>query len=78
LVIVVVCVVLFLAGAFSPGRSLRWQKAVDDRSRKAEAKGYEKAGSLGDMSANGFKQARRAADQSAEKGREIHDKIAPD
>ena len=78
LVVAVACAVLFVTGAFSPGRSRRLQNSVDDKSKKAEAKGYQKAGSLGDMSGKGFRKARKAADRSGELGREVHDKITPD
>ncbi len=77
-VVVLACIVLFVAGALSPAKSRRLQKSVDNKSRKAEKKGYEKAGSLGDMSSDALKKGRHAADHSAEKGRQIHDEIAPD
>jgi hypothetical protein len=78
LVVAVACAVLFATGAFSPSRSRRLQNSVDDKSKKAETKGYQKAGSLGDMSGKGFRVARKAADRSGEVGREMHDKITPD
>jgi hypothetical protein len=78
LVVAVACAVLFATGALSPGRSRRIQKKVDEKSKKAETKGYESAGSLGDMSGKGLRVARDTADRSGEVGREMHDKITPD
>ena len=76
LVIAFVCVVLFVAGVFSPGRSQRLQDGVRRISGKAEKKGDERGGRVGDMTRDAFKKSRHAADRSSEKGREIHDKIA--
>jgi hypothetical protein len=77
-VVAVACAVLFATGALSPRRSRHLQKKVDDKSKKAERKGYENAGPLGDMSGKGFRKARKAADRSGEAGRTVHEKATPE
>lgn len=77
-VVAVACAVLFATGALSPGKSRRLQNKVDDKSKKAERKGYENAGPLGDMSGKGLRKARKAADRSGEAGRAVHKKATPE
>lgn len=77
-VIGVVCVVLFVVGLFSPAKSKRMQQSTDGFSEEMEKKGSDKAGRLGDMMHKAMKKSRHAADQSAEKGREIHHHIGRD
>ncbi|MDQ4148901.1 MAG: hypothetical protein M3164_02745 [Actinomycetota bacterium] len=76
-VVALVCVVLFVAGFLSPPRSRRMQKKADGLSRKAEGKGEEKAGRFGNAAGSAFKRSRHAADRSAEKGRQLHDRVWP-
>jgi hypothetical protein len=70
-IVVVVCIVLFLSGIFSPNRSRRMQKRVDHLSQGGERKA-QKAGRVGERTGSALRAARRAADKSARKGREIH------
>jgi hypothetical protein len=76
-VLVVICAVLFLVGAFSPRRSRRMEKGFDRVALKAEEKSEDKGGRLGDATERGVDLMRRAADTSAEKGREAHQKLTP-
>lgn len=78
LVLVVVCVVLFIAGAVSPSRSRRMQDAVDRVSLNGEEKGDRRAGKLGDATETALRKSRAAADASAHKGRKLHDRIFQD
>lgn len=74
-VVVVLCIVLFFAGVFRPGRSKRMQSVVDRLSMKGEEKSDRRAGPFGDATESSLKTARKAADKSAEKGRETHAKL---
>jgi hypothetical protein len=69
-----VCVALFLAGVFFPARSRRMQRGVDRLSRKGERKSEGKAGRFGNLTRSGLRLMRRAADKSAERGRDVHGK----
>jgi hypothetical protein len=71
----VVCVVLFVTGVLLPARSRRMQGHVDRLTSKGEQKGKRRAGRLGDLTGEALARMRRAADKSAEKGREIHDEV---
>ncbi len=75
--VVVVCVVLFVAGVFRPGRSRRMQDGVDRASMKAEEKSDRRAGPFGDLTESSLRVARRTADTSAEAGRKANDKLRP-
>ena len=74
-VLLIVCIVLFFVGVFSPRRSRRLQARVDELSEKGEGKGDEKAGRLGDLTSDGLEKARGAADASARAGRRVHKKM---
>jgi hypothetical protein len=74
--IVLVCVVLFLAGVFAPERSKKMQRWVAEKLRQGERKGDEEAGKLGDMTNTMLEKSRNATDKSAEGGRAVHDKAA--
>ena len=76
-VVGVVCVVLFLAGVFRPKRSRRMQERTGALARKAEDKGKQKGGKLGDVAQAVLRRSRHAADRSAEKGRQINERIWP-
>lgn len=71
----IVCVVLFLAGVVAPRRSRRMQHKIDELSLKAEQKGDDNAGRVGDAATRSLEKMRGAADASAEKGRELHDRM---
>ncbi|MDQ3958538.1 MAG: hypothetical protein M3273_09475 [Actinomycetota bacterium] len=73
-----VCVVLFVTGVLSPRRSRRMQDKVDEVAQKGEVKGDADAGRLGDVTRDALEKTRRAADASAEKGRDVRDRIAPE
>ncbi len=77
-VLLVVCVVLFVVGAFSPQTSRKLQRRVDRLSEVGEAKGDRDAGKLGDLTRDGLEKARAAADASARGGRAVHEKLSPD
>ena len=77
-VLLLVCIVLFVVGVFSPRRSLRMQSRVDDLSKKGEGKSDENAGRLGDLSRDGLEKARGAADASARAGRRVNERMRPD
>ena len=77
-ILLVVCVVLFVTGIFSPARSRRMQAKVDDLSMRAENKSDENAGKLGDATRMGLERSRAAADASAKAGRAVHDKVTGD
>ena len=74
-VVLVVCLVLFLAGVIRPGRSRKMQDGVDKTSAKAEEKSDRGAGLFGDMTESSLRAARKTADKSAEAGRDAHDKL---
>jgi hypothetical protein len=76
LVIVLVCIVLFLAGVFAPERSKKMQAWVAKKLRKGERKGDEEGGKLGDMTNTMLEKSRKATNKSAEGGRAVHDKAA--
>jgi hypothetical protein len=73
--LLIVCIVLFLVGLFSPRRSRRLQGAVDDISRKGEGKSDERAGRLGDVTRDALEKARGAADASARAGRRVNKRV---
>jgi hypothetical protein len=74
-VLAVVCVVLFVVGVFSPRRSRRMQEGVDRLTRTGERKSDQKAGRFGDATERGLRLMRKAADRSARKGRDAHQKL---
>jgi hypothetical protein len=73
--LVVVCIILFVAGVLSPRRSRRLQERVDELSLKGEDRGARHAGRLGDATQKTLGKMRGAADASAAKGRQIHDRL---
>lgn len=75
LVMAVVCVVLFIAGVFFPGRSRSMQRGVARLVGKGEDKGDENAGRVGDLTRDSLKKMRKAADASAEKGRAVNERV---
>ena len=75
IVAAVLCVVLFLAGVLSPGRSRRWESVTGRWFRRAERKGDESGGRAGDVTRDALGLTRRATEASAERGREVHDKL---
>ena len=75
LVVALVCVVLFVVGVVAPARSRRMQRSVDRLSRKGEDTSDRNAGRLGDANRKMLEKMRHAADASAEKGRELHDRL---
>lgn len=77
-VLLLVCVVLFVAGVIAPRRSKRMQGAVDDLAKKGEAKGETKAGRLGDATSTALEKARSAADASTRGGRRVNEKLSAD
>lgn len=77
-ILLVVCIVLFLAGVISPSRSKKMQASVDDLSKKGERKGDENAGRLGDLTSAALEKSRDAADASALAGRGLHERITAD
>jgi hypothetical protein len=70
-VAVLICVILFLAGVISPRRSRQLQGDVDRVTRKGEEKADRKGGRLGSMTRSALDLLRRAANRSAEKGRQV-------
>jgi hypothetical protein len=75
-IVVVVCVVLFVAGVFFPARSRRMQREVDHVSEKGEEAVDHKPGRLRHATSSALHLIQRAADKSAEKGRDLHDEAA--
>ena len=71
----VVCIVLFVAGVISPARSRRWQSFTGGWFRKAERKGDESGGRVGDMTREALGLTRRATEASARRGRDLHAKL---
>lgn len=69
------CVVLFVVGVIAPRRSRRMQQKVDALSLRGERKGDDNAGRIGDAATRSLEKMRGAADTSAEKGREVHDRV---
>jgi hypothetical protein len=74
LLIVVVCVVLFVAGVVAPERSKKMQHWIAEKLRRGERKGDENAGKLGDMTNTMLEKSRTATDKSAEGGRKVNEK----
>ena len=74
-VLLLVCMVLFLAGVFSPRSSKRMQGKVDGLTKKGESKSDKKAGRLGDLTRDGLEKARSTADASARAGRTVNEKL---
>jgi hypothetical protein len=72
-IVVVVCVVLFVAGVFFPSRSRRMQREVDHVSEVGEEAAERKPGFFRHLTSSALHLMQRAADRSAEKGRELHD-----
>ena len=73
-VVLLVCAVLFVTGVISPGRSRRMQRGVGRVANKGKRKGDNNAGRFGDMTRDMLQHAHDAADASAEKGRELHNR----
>jgi len=69
--VVLFCVVLFVAGAVTPRRSRRLQRWYDRLLRRGERKGDRSAGKLGDLTEGALKRSRRAGDASAGSGRKL-------
>ncbi len=74
-ILVLVCLILFLAGVISPRRSKKMQAKVDDLSRKGERGGEENAGRVGDLTRRGLEKSRDAADASANGGRRVNEAV---
>lgn len=77
-VLLLVCVVLFVLGVFSPSKSRRMERWVDKLSKKGENKGDKNAGRVGDMTSVALEKARSAADASGRGGRQVNQKVTPD
>lgn len=77
-ILLVVCIVLFIAGVVAPRRSKKMQAGVDKLSKKGEGKGDSNAGKLGDLTSAALEKSRAAADASARAGRAVNEKITPD
>ena len=75
LVVLVVFVVLFVVGVLAPRFSRRMQGGFSGLIRRGERKSDENAGKLGDATNSTLGGVRRAADSSAEAGRNVHDKL---
>ena len=73
--LLILCIVLFILGVFSPDRSRRAQRAVDDLSKKAEDRSDKSGGRLGDLTRDALETARGAADASARAGRRANQKM---
>jgi hypothetical protein len=71
LLVVLFCIVLFVAAVVAPRRSQRLQGWYDRLLRRGERKGDRNAGKLGDLTEAGLKGARRMGDASAETGRKV-------
>ena len=78
LILLVVCVVLFILGVFSPRSSKRLQGGVDKLSKKGEGKSDRNVGKAGDMTRDALEKARGAADASARAGRRVNEKLRSD
>lgn len=76
ILLLLVCIGLFVVALFSPRRAARMQQRYDDVSRKAESKGGESGGRLGDLAEGALEKGRAAADGSARAGRNLHRKVA--
>jgi hypothetical protein len=74
-VVLAVCLVLFLTGVVRPGRSRSMQDGVDRASAEGEQKSDQSGGVFGDVTESSLRAGRKAADKSAEAGREAHDKL---
>ena len=74
LLIVLVCVVLFVAGIVAPERSKRMQSWVGGKLRRGERGADENAGKLGDMTNTMLEKSRQATDKSATGGRKVREK----
>ena len=75
-VTVIVCVVLFLLGLFSPRRGWRAQNDVDHALYKGEGKAGDKApDALDGWVRKPFETSRKATDKSAEAGRKSRFKL---
>jgi hypothetical protein len=75
--VVLFCVVLFVAGVLAPRRSRRLQRWYDRVLRRGERKGDRNAGKLGDLTERGLRGSRRAGDASADAGRKLGKKLRP-
>ena len=73
--LVVACVVLFVAGFVAPRRSVRLQRTYDRLLRHGERKGDRKAGKLGDLTEKSIRGTRKAGDKSADGGRALRRKL---
>lgn len=75
-VVLLVCIVLFVAGIFSPRRSRRMQRRYSDLSKKTEGKSGDTAGPVGDITRTGLEKARHGADASARAGRRVNNELS--
>src|SRR4051812_20572998 len=66
------CVVLFVLGVFAPKRSVRAQRWVSTKLRKAERNADESAGKAGDAARTSLEKTRGATNKSARAGRKVH------
>ena len=76
-ILLIVCIVLFIAGVSAPQRSKKMQSKVDKLAKKGENTGDRNAGKLGDITSTALEKSRAAADASARAGREVNEKITP-
>ena len=74
LVIVLVCIVLFVAGVFAPERSKRMQTWVAQKLHMGERHADEKAGKVGDLTNSMLEKSRSATNASARGGRKVNEK----
>ena len=74
----VICVALFVTGLLSPSRSRRLQSRTDSVAGRVQDKGERKAGRMGDMFGSALRKSRKATGRSAEKGRELHERLGPE
>ena len=74
-ILIVICIVLFLAGVISPRHSRKMQGKVDALAKKGEKKGDDHAGRLGNLTKRGLEKSRDAADASARAGRRVHEAV---
>ena len=69
-------VVFFVAGLLSPKWSRRLQEKLKPMFRKAEEKGDDSAGRVGDWTGKAVEKTREVGDKSAEQGRKVHYKVS--
>ncbi len=78
LVLLLICIVLFTVGVFSPSRSKKMQGQVDQLAKRGERKTDQKAGAVGDATRAALERSRKAADASGRAGRRVHEKATRD